>query len=372
MRPWFPGSDQLPCFLTHTTQQTHDIIRNNLAQSSLYGGYITSTGVRYCPSIEDKIVKFSERLQHHIFIEPEGRNSEEIYPNGLSNSLPEKIQKELIQSIPGLEQAKFIHYAYAIEYDYLDPTQLTHSLESKKVENLFIAGQLNGTTGYEEAAAQGMVAGINAVMKARNEKSVYFNRNQSYLGILIDDLVIKGVDEPYRMFTSRAEHRLLLRQDNAIFRMLDITKQIGVTPKICITEIENQIAEVNTELTRLNKTHADGHSLLQILCRPEVKYQNLPGAKKLSETVIRQIEVSAKYQGYIEREEEQIRRMNKSEKIIIPDNIDYNAIKTLKYESRQKLLKIRPNNLGQASRIPGVNPTDIAILAVWLKFLRDR
>lgn len=295
----------------------------------------------------------------------------EIYPNGLSNSLPKDIQKDLIRSIPGLENAKFIHYAYAIEYDYLDPTQLTHSLESKSVANLFIAGQLNGTTGYEEAAAQGIVAGINAVMKVRNENPIYFNRNSSYIGVLIDDLVTKGVDEPYRMFTSRAEHRLLLRQDNARFRMLDITKRIGVTPKVFIDEIEKHIATIEMELTRLNKTYADGHSLIQILCRPEIKYHNLPGARKLSETVVQQIEISAKYQGYIEREEEQIRRMNKIEKTMIPANIDYNAIKTLKYESRQKLLKIRPHNLGQASRIPGVNPADIAVLAVWLKFLRD-
>ncbi len=370
MRPWVPGSHQLPCFLTHTTQQSHNIIRNNLNSSSLYGGYIQGTGVRYCPSIEDKIVKFPQRSQHHVFIEPEGRDSMEIYPNGLSNSLPESTQKELIKSIPGLEKAEFIHYAYAIEYDCFDPTQLTHALESKLIENLFLAGQINGTTGYEEAAAQGFVAGINAVMRVRNEKPMHFSRNESYIGVLIDDLVMKGVDEPYRIFTSRAEHRLLLRQDNAVFRMHNIAKQIGVLAINIIDETDRYLAEINQELCRLGTTYTDGHTLMQLLCRPEMKYKDLPDAKPLSDEVIQQIEIRVKYQGYIEREEEQIRRLEKSENMLIPEWIDYNEIKTMRYESRQKLIKIRPGNLAQASRIPGVNPSDVALLAVWIKSKR--
>lgn len=372
MRPWAPGSNQLPCYLTHTTPETHDIIRNNLGASSLYGGYIKSTGVRYCPSIEDKIVKFPDRLQHHVFIEPEGRQSIEIYPNGLSNSLPEAIQKDLIKSIPGLEQAEFVNYAYAIEYDFSDPTQLTHSLESKHLENLFLAGQINGTTGYEEASAQGFVAGVNAVMKVRGSNPINFSRNESYIGVMIDDLVMKGVDEPYRIFTSRAEHRLLLRQDNAIFRLLNIAKAIGVIPDSITREIDGYIVDIEKELTRLEKIYSNGHSLVQILRRPGMNYKELSGAKQLPEEIIRQIEIRVKYQGYIEREEEQILRMDKSEGAIIPAWLDYNEIKTLRYESRQKLNKIRPENLGQASRIPGVNPADIAILSVWIKRGRDR
>lgn len=367
MRPWVPGYNQMPCYVTYTTTQTHEVIRQNLAQSALYGGYITSTGVRYCPSIEDKIVKFPERTQHRVFIEPEGRTSNDTYPNGLSNSFPENVQKEIIRSIPGLEQADIINYGYAIEYDYSDPTQLTPLLESKKIENLFLAGQINGTTGYEEAAAQGIVAGINAAMKVRGEKPVVFSRNESYLGVLIDDLVTKGVDEPYRMFTSRAEHRLILRQDNAAIRMLGIAKRIGVVPSHFISAVESYIDEINNELNRLGEIHFEGCALLQILQRPGMTYKKLPGARLLPDAVIQQVEIAVKYRGYIQRQNEQTLKLNKSEHEPIPEWVDYNAIKSMRTESRQKLNKIRPVSLGQASRIPGVNPVDIAILAIWIK-----
>ncbi len=368
LRPWPAGADQIRCYLTHTTDRTHQIIEDNLGRSAMYGGMIESTGVRYCPSIEDKIVKFRDKERHHVFIEPEGRTCVEIYPNGTSNSLPEDVQHEMIHSIPGLERAVFIKPGYAIEYDFLDPTQLFHTLESKIIENLFLAGQVNGTTGYEEAAGQGFVAGVNAVRKLRGEPSFVVSRNEGYIGVLIDDLVTKGTDEPYRMFTSRAEHRLVLRQDNASFRLVEHAEAIGIKSELELDEIKSRMADVGAEIDRLKATFSNGDSLAQMLCRPEISYRDLPGVNgEFDDELIRQIEISVKYEGYINRERQRIAKSDKLEYQRIPRDIDYDIITALRHESREKLKAIMPENLGQASRISGVNPSDIAILSVWIK-----
>lgn len=368
LEPWLPGTDQVPCWLTHTTERTHQIIEDNLSRSAMYGGHIDATGVRYCPSIEDKIVKFRDKERHHVFIEPEGRHCDTLYPNGTSNSLPEEVQKEMIHSIPGMEKAVFTLPGYAIEYDFSDPTQLFHSLESKQVEGLFLAGQINGTTGYEEAAGQGFIAGVNAARKALKMETFVLGRHEAYIGVLIDDLISKGTDEPYRMFTSRAEHRLLLRQDNVDFRLRARAGELGIHTDAHFAEIDRMEQEIETEIQRLEKVFQDGKALAGLLRQPETAYDDLPDVPvSLDREVRQQVEIRVKYAGYIEREARQAARSVKLDKVFIPSGINYDDIVSIRYESREKLKKIRPETLGQASRISGVNPADIAILQVFLK-----
>lgn len=366
--PWPVGWRQIPCYITHTTTETHQIIEDNLGLSAMYGGHIDGTGVRYCPSIEDKIVKFRTKDSHHVFVEPEGRHAVTMYPAGTSNSLPEDVQHRMIHSIPGMRRAVFLKPAYAIEYDYVEPTQLFHTLETKAVEHLYFAGQLNGTTGYEEAACQGFVAGVNAVLKLRGEPPLVLGRHESYIGVLIDDLVTKGTDEPYRMFTSRAELRLLLRQDNALYRMHPHAVRLGILPAAELTRIAREDRQIGEEIKRLNKIFRDGSTLAQLLRRPEYAYADLSDDRNpdLSPDVILQVETNIKYEGYIAREKLMADRVARMDQHRIPPDLDYDAITALRFETREKLKKFRPEHLGQASRISGITPADIALLSVWL------
>jgi tRNA uridine 5-carboxymethylaminomethyl modification enzyme len=394
--------EQVSCWLTYTNNRTHEVIRANLHRSPLYGGMIEGIGPRYCPSIEDKVVRFADKGQHQVFVEPMGTGTQEMYLQGMSSSLPEDVQEEMVRTLPGLENAHIMRSAYAIEYDCINPTQLNLSLEFKTVGGLFSAGQINGSSGYEEAAAQGIIAGINAAMKLKERPPLLLDRSEAYIGVLIDDLVTKGTREPYRVMTSRSEYRLLLRQDNADLRLTPMGYMVGLITEERYTRFLKKKAEIEEEIQRLEKSYTSpeeinklleelkstpvksGISLAELLKRPEITYKALEAVDherperlkecngKIIDAVAQQIEITIKYEGYIKRQLIQVGQFKKLEKRQLPAEVDYSAIHGLRIEARQKLAKIRPESLGQASRISGVSPADISVLLIYLEQLKRK
>ena len=382
--------EQMSCWLTYTNEKTHDIIRNNLDRSPIYAGIIEGTGPRYCPSIEDKVVKFSHKDRHQVFIEPEGADSNEMYIDGMSSSLPEDVQIAMYRTVPGLENCKIVRNAYAIEYDCLCPGELKLTLETKAVHGLFSAGQFNGSSGYEEAAAQGLIAGINASMQLLGKEPVILDRSEAYIGVLIDDLVTKENLEPYRMMTSRAEYRLLLRQDNADIRLRRIGHRVGLISDEVIQKLDEKEKAIAEEIQRLKETTVGasknisdfliscestplktGTSLAELICRPELSYEKIapidPDRKPLAADIIEQINISVKYEGYIERQIRQVEQFKKLENRLIPEDLNYDDVQSLRLEARQKLKLYKPRSVGQASRISGVSPADVSVLLIYME-----